>query len=67
MKVNTNVKRNSPEQARAEALFKKQEQAREGQKAMTEYQAEREATLNKTARLRALRLAREAKQVGGAR
>ena len=60
-----NVKPNSPEQARAEALFKKQEQARLGQKAMSEYQAQQEATLQKTARLRALRLAREAKQAAG--
>jgi hypothetical protein len=62
-----NAKPRSPEQVRAEAAFKKQEQAREGQKAMTEYQLEREATLNKTARLRALRLEREAKHASGAR
>ena len=46
---------------RAEALFKKkQEQLREGQQAMAEYQAERHAVREKTARLRALRLARDA-------
>jgi hypothetical protein len=45
---------------RAEALFKKQEQAREGQQAMAEYQAQLEAMREKTARLRALRLARDA-------
>ncbi len=46
---------------RAEALFKKkQEQLREGQQAMAEYQAERHAMREKTARLRALRLARDA-------
>jgi hypothetical protein len=41
---------------RAEALFKKEQQLREGQQTMAEYQAEWE----KTARLRALRLARDA-------
>jgi hypothetical protein len=45
---------------RAEALFKKEQQLREGQQAMTEYQAERRAMREKTARLRALRLARDA-------
>jgi soluble lytic murein transglycosylase-like protein len=49
------------DQARAEAHFKKEEQARQGQKAMTEYQAERQATLSKMAKLRAQRLAHEAK------
>ena len=46
--------------ARAEASFKKQERAREGAQAWKEYEAEGRATLEKTARLRALRLAREA-------
>jgi hypothetical protein len=45
--------------ARAEASFKKQERAREGAEAWKEYEAEGRATLEKTARLRALRLARE--------
>jgi hypothetical protein len=49
-----------PARARAEALFKKEEQRREGEQAMAEYQAERLATLEKTARLRAMRLARDA-------
>jgi hypothetical protein len=51
---------------RAEALFKKQEQAREGQEAITEYQAKLVAMREKTARLRALRLARdgESKKIG---
>ena len=43
---------------RAEALFKKEQQLREGQQAMAQYQAELRATREKTARLRALRLAR---------
>lgn len=46
--------------ARAEASFKKEERAREGAKAWTEYQADVVATQEKTARLRALRLARDA-------
>ena len=45
---------------RAEAVFKKQEQAREGQQAMAEYQAQLDAMREKTARLRELRLARDA-------
>jgi Tfp pilus assembly protein PilX len=46
---------------RAEAAFKKKEQQlREGQQAVAEYEAARAATREKTARLRALRLAREA-------
>jgi hypothetical protein len=46
---------------RADSLFKKkQERLREGQLAMAEYQAARRATGEKTARLRALRLARDA-------
>ena len=45
---------------RAEALFKKEQQLREAQQAMTEYQAGMHAMREKTARLRALRLARDA-------
>ena len=45
---------------RAEALFKKEQQLRGGGQAMTEYQTELQATREKTARLRALRLARDA-------
>jgi hypothetical protein len=56
-----------PARARAEALFKKEEQRREGEQAMAEYQAERLATLEKTARLRALRLARDAKDAAARR
>ena len=45
---------------RADAIFKKKEKAfLEGQKAMQEYEANIEATRQKTARLRALRLARD--------
>jgi hypothetical protein len=46
---------------RAEASFKrKQEQAREGTKAWAEYEAQRRAVEEKIARLKALRLAKEA-------
>jgi len=46
---------------RAEAAFKKKEkQLREGKKAMAEYDAKGLAVREKTERLRALRLAREA-------
>lgn len=46
--------------ARAEATFKKEERAREGAKAMVEYQSNAQAVRDKIARLRALRLAKEA-------
>ena len=50
---------------RAEAAFKKKEQQlREGQQAMAEYHAACAATREKTARLRALRLARLARDAG---
>ena len=45
---------------RAEAAFKQEERLRNGQKAMAEYEANRIAVGQKTARLRALRLARDA-------
>jgi hypothetical protein len=45
---------------RAEALFKKEQQLREAQQAMAEYQARLRMMREKTARLRALRLARDA-------
>ena len=45
--------------ARAEASFKKEERAREGAKAWREHETAARATLEKTARLRALRLAKE--------
>ena len=44
---------------RAEANFKKEERAREGAKAMMEYQANSRAVLEKMAKLKALRLAKE--------
>jgi hypothetical protein len=50
------------EQARqqAEKRFKQEERARDGRNAMIEYEAEAVATRKKTARLKALRLAKEA-------
>jgi hypothetical protein len=45
---------------RAEASFKKEERARDGEKAMTEYLAQGRAVREKMARLKALRLAKEA-------
>ena len=50
------------EQARqqAEKRFKQEERAQDGRKAMTEYEAEARVTREKTARLKALRLAKEA-------
>jgi hypothetical protein len=47
-------------QARAEASFRKKERAKEGAKAMMEYQANSRMVREKTERLRALRLAKEA-------
>jgi len=50
------------EQARqlAEKRFKQEERALDGRKAMAEYEAQARATREKTARLKALRLAKEA-------
>ena len=45
---------------RGEARFRQQERALDGRKAMTEYEAQVLAIREKTARLRALRLAKEA-------
>ena len=51
---------NEAARARAEASFKKEERAKEGERAMKEYQANRRMILERTERLRALRLAKEA-------
>jgi len=50
-------------QQRAERNFKKEERAQDGRAAVTEYEAEARATREKTARLKALRLAKEAETV----
>ena len=56
------VKDNSAEaqKKQAERSFKQEERARDGQKAMAEYEVQARATRAKTERLRALRLAKEA-------
>jgi len=45
---------------RAERNFKREERAKDGRKAMIEYEAQAVATRKKTAHLKALRLAKEA-------
>jgi hypothetical protein len=47
---------------RAEKSFKQQERALDGRKAMTEYEVQARATHEKTAHLKALRLANEAQE-----
>ena len=47
----------------AEAVFKKEERDRDGRAAMAEYEVQARATRAKTARLKALRLAKEAQTV----
>lgn len=54
-------------QARADATFKKEERAREGARAMMEYQTNGRLVREKMARLRELRLAREAAEKEGDR
>ena len=58
--MNSVVARKGGDAVFKEAVFKKKEHALlDGQKAMQEYKASIEATREKTARLRALRLARD--------
>ena len=45
---------------RAEKSFRKEERAQDGRKAMIEYESQARATREKTARLKELRLAKEA-------
>ena len=58
--------RSSEARARAEASFKKEERAKEGAKAMLEYQANGRAIREQMARLKALRLAKEAADAAAA-
>ena len=51
---------NEAARARAEATFRKEERAKEGAKAMMEYLANGRMIREKTERLKALRLAKEA-------
>jgi hypothetical protein len=48
------------QKARARALFKKEEKQQQERAAMTEYQSQQEAVRERTERLRAQRLARDA-------
>jgi len=50
---------NEAARARAEASFRKEERAKEGAKAMMEYQTNARMVREKTERLKALRLAKE--------
>jgi hypothetical protein len=50
----------TPARARAEAAFKKEQQRVEGAIAMADYEAQAQAVRESTARLRELRLAKEA-------
>ncbi len=52
--------RSSEARTRAEASFRKEERAKDGAKAMMEYQAHSRIVREKMAKLRALRLAKEA-------
>jgi hypothetical protein len=52
--------RSEEARARAEANFRKEERAKDGAKAMTEYQTNSRMVREKTERLKALRLAKEA-------
>ena len=56
----SNKARSSEARARAEASFSKEERARDGAKAMMEYLANGQIVRERMARLRALRLAKEA-------
>ena len=51
---------NEAARARAEASFRKKERAKEGAKAIMEYQANARMVREKTEKLKALRLAKEA-------
>jgi hypothetical protein len=56
----TSEARSTEVRARAEANFKKEERAKEGAKAMQEYQTNGRIVREKMSRLKALRLAKEA-------
>jgi hypothetical protein len=59
MTVKTSEARSTAARARAEASFKKEERAKDGALAMTEYLANARMVRERTERLRALRLAKE--------
>ena len=58
--------RSSETRARAEASFRKEERAKDGAKAMMDYQAKARMVREKTERLKALRLAKQAADKGRA-
>jgi hypothetical protein len=58
------VTQSSEARTRAEANFKKEQRAKDGAKAMVEYEANGRMVREKTERLRALRLAKEAAEEG---
>jgi len=58
--IKTDEARSSAARSRAEATFKKEERAKDGAKAMSEYLAHARAVRENTERLKALRLAKEA-------
>ena len=60
--IKDNVAQASESRAKAEASFKKEERAREGAQAMLEYQANSREVRENMAKLKALRLAKEAAQ-----
>ena len=60
MATKANEARSSEARVRAEASFKKEERAREGAKAMQEYQVSGKIVRERMAKLKALRLAKEA-------
>lgn len=60
MPTKSSEARSSEVRARAEASFRKEERAKDGAKAMMEYQANSRTVREKTAKLKALRLAKEA-------
>jgi len=62
----TDTHTHDPAKTRAQAAFRKEQQAREGAKAMADYIAEQAAVRARTERLRALRLAREAEEATAA-
>ena len=57
---------NNSRKDEAQSQFKKVQRAEDGKKAMSEYESERVAVLAKTARLKALRLARDAAELAAA-
>ena len=60
MPISSGEARPNEARARAEASFNKEERAKDGAKAMMEYQANSRMIREKTEKLRALRLAKEA-------